>query len=117
MTKEIRSLFIWTGSISCLLLGVFFGAVFYAIAVQEKWIAASTLYGLDLSKNWVLVLAGCYGLIVIFGWIAVYAGRRLPCSECGEPILVKDGFGFRGLACKPVCRVILGRQICSNCLE
>ena len=117
MPQNIKSIFIWSGSLSCFLLVVFLGILLYGLAVQKEWVEAATLFGLDMNGSLVFMLIGCYGLIVVFGWVTIYAGRKLPCSECGEPILTKDRFGFRGLACKPVRMIIQGRQLCSNCLE
>jgi hypothetical protein len=115
--NKAKLIFIWSGSISCFLVGVFFVFLLYAAAAQKEWVNSYVLLGVDLYENAVVIIFVCYGLLITFGWVAVYAGRRLPCSECGEPILVKDMFGFRGMACKAVRRVIQGRQICSNCLK
>ena len=113
----MKSAFIWAGSISCFFVATFLGFLVYAVLVQKELIEAYVLFGVDLYKNAVVILIYCFGCMVVFGRVAVYASRKLPCSECGAPILVNDRYGFRGMACKPVLRVLQGRQICSNCLK
>lgn len=117
MTNNARSIFIWSGSVSCFLMALLLAFILYAAAAQKGWLNTYVLFGVNLYENAAVIILVCYGILVAVGWVAVYAGRKLPCSECGEPILVKDMFGFRGMACKPVRRVIQGKQICSNCLK
>ena len=117
MTGTTKIIFICFGSLSYVFALAGISIVLYAFFAQKDLINTHVLFGMDLYQNAMVILLYCFAFMVVFGWVAVFTGTKLKCDRCGNPILVKDKFGFKGLTFKPLFTLVQGRQICSNCLK
>lgn len=86
-----------------------------AVLIQKKFISNFFFFGIKFDKYVLLLLGISFFLAYLFGWIAIYFGRRLHCSQCGGETLRPDRFGFRGLQLRPVLSAARGNSICPIC--
>jgi len=89
----------------------------YLALLQKQHVNGYSLFGVNLEQDGFIVLFGLFGVAIIFGWLAVFAGFKLLCASCDEPVLAKKGFWIKGLNCRLVWSAIRGRQLYANCLR
>lgn len=110
-----RALFAAWGlaSYSAIGLGMFAG---FLVAIAQTSVSFSELSFARwlIDRTLVLVMVSM-GLGFAAGWVALYFGRRLTCSNCNRDLLPSDGFGFQGLHLGPVVRAARGELVCPLC--
>ena len=109
-----KKIFKVAGSVTFLLLLLFFICIFYGALVQ-KGIIAKPEY-LEISNLKYFIVPSILGVLG-FGWLAVFSGNKVNCNKCKESILPKDKYGSRRLNFKPLINAIRGNNYCVNCVN
>ena len=112
---SIRSQFVFWGALAFLGFALGLGAALLATLVQREYLSDFSIAGnpfLQYRALWVMgPILFSFGL----GWVALFFGRRLKCTQCGGDVLPPDEFGFRGLRFRPLVEAACGRNVCTEC--
>ena len=111
MSANNKKLFIYSSLLSYIFLVGGIG-LFAIPTILEQSATLSSFNNPYLNKYIMQLIFACIVLSLLLGWIAVFAGKKILCRKCKGPMLVKNRFGFRGLALKPIFSVIQNKQIC-----
>ena len=111
-----KKLFIYSSLSSYIFLVAGIGLFAIPTILEQSAVLSSFNYPY-LNKYIIQLISACIVLSFLLGWFAVFAGKKLLCRKCKGPMMVKNRFGFRGLALKPVFSVINNKQICSHCTD
>ncbi|MFT5521095.1 MAG: dolichyl-phosphate-mannose--protein O-mannosyl transferase [Enterobacterales bacterium] len=109
-----KKLFIYSSLLSYIFLVAGIG-LFAIPTILEHNATLSSFSSPYLNKYIIQIIFACIVFAFFLGWLSVFTGKNILCRQCKGSMLVKNRFGFRGLALKPVFSVINNKQICSHC--
>ena len=109
-----KKVFIYSSSLSYIFL---LGSVclFAFPSIFENASGPTNLNNHYIFKNLLQIISFCLVLSVLFGYAAVFTGKKILCKLCHGPMLSKKLLGFHLLTPQPVLSMIQDKQVCSHC--